>query len=515
MSFSGLAPPVVRRRKESDGVLVSRAAVGGRNARTGNSTRLVMLLFIFRRLAMHRPAWIVRCLLLASLASGATRPASAVVVSTTRDTDSQPPDDFGWSNVGIARGSTAVYLGDRWVIGAAHVGVGPVTFSQLGTFTVEASTVVQLTNPVGSGLIQPADLIVYRLSEDPGLPSLDIALETPDVGTEVWVAGHGLNAELEPTHWDVTQRGANWIWKEVPAPGDYSGYKTDGSRVMRWGTNLIEDDETFLNELDDDILTKLVTSTTQTLTLLTEFDDDASKSDDGVLTVGGSSATAYESQAVLNDSGGGMFIRVGNRWQLAGTILSVEGHRDQPDVTRNPMFGNLTYYADLPTYADQILSRVRFGDFNSDLALTIEDVDALIRAMNDNSDVDLRFDLDRDGAITSTDLDRWVAEVFGTYSGDSNLDGQFDTSDLILVLQGGGYEDEIVGNGSWASGDWDGDLEFTTNDFVVALQAGGFEAGLRSDSPPPSRHVAAVPEPSAMGLSAMALASLLACWRRA
>ena len=57
-------------------------------------------------------------------------------------------------------------------------------------------------------------------------------------------------------------------------------------------------------------------------------------------------------------------------------------------------------------------------------------------------------------------VDVWLDDVFPTYRGDANLDGQFDTSDLILVLQSGGYEDGVSGNATWATGDWTSDLEF-------------------------------------------------------
>jgi hypothetical protein len=326
--------------------------------------------------------------------------------------------------------------------------------------------------------------------------------------------GHGLDIDDKFTYWDVTQRGATWTWTESPPPGDYSGIKTFGPGLLRWGTNLVEDDETFKNEFDSDILTKLVSSTTETLSMLTEFDDDLSNSDDDVLTEGGSSATGYESQAVLNDSGGGLFVRAGDRWQLAGTILSVEGHRNQPDVTRNAIFGNLTYYGDLATYADQIRSHVRFGDFDDDRQLTVADVDALIGAIN-HDDQNRRFDLNHDNRVTEGDLELWVDDVYVTYPGDANLDHQFDTSDLILVLQSGGYEDDYPLNATWGSGDWDGDQDFTTRDFVVALQAGGFEAGPRhSGNLPSPTNLAVVPEPQAWLLASFGLWGVMYLIRR-
>jgi len=39
-----------------------------------------------------------------------------------------PLDDPGWANLGIRGGISAVYLGNRRVVTAAHVGIGSVTF---------------------------------------------------------------------------------------------------------------------------------------------------------------------------------------------------------------------------------------------------------------------------------------------------------------------------------------------------------------------------------------------------
>ncbi|MEZ6117619.1 MAG: hypothetical protein R3C28_13735, partial [Pirellulaceae bacterium] len=76
-----------------------------------------------------------------------------------------------------------------------------------------------------------------------------------------------------------------------------------------------------------------------------------------------------------------------------------------------------------------------------------------------------------------------------TYIGDSNLDGEFTTSDLVLVFVAGEYEDSIDGNSTWASGDWNGDGDFTTSDLAFAFQLGGYEQG-------PRAAVTAIPEPS-------------------
>ena len=94
----------------------------------------------------------------------------------------------------------------------------------------------------------------------------------------------------------------------------------------------------------------------------------------------------------------------------------------------------------------------------------------------------MKFDLNQDSLVDSVDRRIWVEDLKWTYFGDSNLDGRFDTNDLVLVLQGGEYEDNIPGNSTWATGDWNGDGDFTVNDIVLALQAGGYETGPRVGS---------------------------------
>ena len=57
--------------------------------------------------------------------------------------------------------------------------------------------------------------------------------------------------------------------------------------------------------------------------------------------------------------------------------------------------------------------------------------------------------------------------------GDSNLDGWFNTADLVQVLQIGKYETDVPA--TWEEGDWDGNGYFGTSDLVLALQIGRYE----------------------------------------
>ncbi|MEZ6121331.1 MAG: lamin tail domain-containing protein [Pirellulaceae bacterium] len=65
--------------------------------------------------------------------------------------------------------------------------------------------------------------------------------------------------------------------------------------------------------------------------------------------------------------------------------------------------------------------------------------------------------------------------------GDSNHDGIFNSSDIVLVFQYGKYEDNIPNNASFEEGDWNGDGDFTTQDFVFVFQQGTYVATAESD----------------------------------
>lgn len=63
-----------------------------------------------------------------------------------------------------------------------------------------------------------------------------------------------------------------------------------------------------------------------------------------------------------------------------------------------------------------------------------------------------------------------------TIVGDVNGDTIFNSADLVALFQRGEYEDDLMGNSTWADGDWTGDREFTTSDLVLALQLGNYQS---------------------------------------
>ncbi len=131
------------------------------------------------------------------------------------------------------------------------------------------------------------------------------------------------------------------------------------------------------------------------------------------------------------------------------------------------------------------------GDVNGDGVCDALDIDAVAKAVREEQ-TDPVYDVDVDGDVDLADHQYMVEVLHDTFFGDSNLDFEFNTSDLVAVFTQGQYEDDEALNSLWATGDWNGDGDFNTSDFVKAFTSGGYEKGRRSDM------VAAVPEPSAV-----------------
>ena len=151
------------------------------------------------------------------------------------------------------------------------------------------------------------------------------------------------------------------------------------------------------------------------------------------------------------------------------------------------------------------------GDFNNDGLLDAIDIDLLVAAIGSGNTL---YDLTSDGAVDREDHEMWVFALKNTYFGDANMDGEFNSSDFVLVFQRGEYEDSIPGNSSWADGDWDGDRDFNSGDFVLAFQSGGYETGPRAPSVAPESSVVAVPEPTTSPILPIVVLCIVSRWRR-
>jgi hypothetical protein len=237
------------------------------------------------------------------------------------------PTDPGFDYVGKVNGSTGVYLGNGWVLTANHVGTG--------TFNLDGTNYTY--NGVDSHQIGGADLRLFKLSTNPMLAPLTIATVSPTIAADVVMIGAGRSpTSATPTTWFVDTTPDPWLWEEsyfVDADALLSGFETTSTKTKRWGTNVVEDLETV----------SYGTYAAMDM-IVTDFDQ-----------VGG---TAFESQAVTNDSGSALFVDNGSGWELAGTIVTVGNYSGQPGGASSAVFGNVTYAIDLSAYATEINSYV-------------------------------------------------------------------------------------------------------------------------------------------------------------
>ena len=107
------------------------------------------------------------------------------------------------------------------------------------------------------------------------------------------------------------------------------------------------------------------------------------------------------------------------------------------------------------------------------------DLDLQAVAINAASNA-LAFDLTSDGLVDTDDRDRWIEELRMTWYGDANLDGEFNSGDLVSLFSAGEFEDAIALNSIWTTGDFNGDGDFDSSDLVAAFADGGFEQGPRA-----------------------------------
>ncbi len=178
------------------------------------------------------------------------------------------------------------------------------------------------------------------------------------------------------------------------------------------------------------------------------------------------------------------------------------------DDLRRVIFSSDTTYnqfTQFPFGYDPVAAGLTFvaspvGDFNANDSLDIADLELLQNEHNVNPFwLRDQFDLNDDNRRDLTDVAIWVKDLKRTWFGDVDLDGEFNSSDLLMVFESGQFEDDALGNSTWSTGDWNKDGDFTTSDLTLSLQDGGYGAGPRA--------AVAVSEP--MNMTWLALAGLL------
>ncbi len=150
------------------------------------------------------------------------------------------------------------------------------------------------------------------------------------------------------------------------------------------------------------------------------------------------------------------------------------------------------------------LELASIGDFNGNGVRDVDDIDQLTRqAATKNHDSG--FDINGDSLVDVLDIQAWVGDLENTWVGDSNLDGEFNSTDFISAFQAGKFETAEMS--VWSEGDWTGDGVFESGDLVAAFQDGGFELGPRSAGQ-------SVPEPMSLLMLAVSVIMLASTERQ-
>ena len=126
--------------------------------------------------------------------------------------------------------------------------------------------------------------------------------------------------------------------------------------------------------------------------------------------------------------------------------------------------------------------------FDATTESELEEFAAFIRKGSDENApwLEAAFDLNDDGRVNRSDKTFLLESVLQTGVGDSNLDGEFNSTDLIRVFTANEYEDGIDDNSTWTTGDWTGDRDFSSADLVLAFAEGRYERGRVATAVPES-----------------------------
>ncbi len=182
-----------------------------------------------------------------------------------------PGGGLPWDNVvqmqsGTGPIGTGVYLGNRYVLTAGHV--GPLASVKVGyvDYLLDSSPAVA---------IGTADMKLVRLASDPGLNGVRLNNNSLGDGGEAYLVGYG-----------VGRASSSLLGSNPVTWGDSS------TAIKRWGTNFV----------DLAISAKQVGVYTSDL-LRTEFN---------------SNAGADEAALTIYDSGSALFQKIGSEWYLVG-----------------------------------------------------------------------------------------------------------------------------------------------------------------------------------------------------
>lgn len=390
-----------------------------------------------------------------------TTPVDTSPVNTTAPVDPEGDPGPGWYRT--SSNISSIYLGNQWVLSAAHVGVRDIVLPG-GTFEVVPNSDIILTNTSGFGLSSgsESDLRMWRIKPestsglkpedaDPNLAAdafgdglVRIAQSKPTLGTEVRMIGAGrdriINANDPNGHTlDTSQNGTfPGIRVDVPPQGSPPSVVATYN-VKTWGTNRIDNANLIPGINSGFNVTQfglIAQGGRGVVSQLVQFDSDLYSYTD-THNPSSDTPTEFEAQGAADDSGGPVFFKQNGEWVLAGVMHAISTTVSPAPPGRLAAFGNVTILSDLSqsNYRNQIEALLN-NDFSG--------VSTNLTGYSINGDLNLDGVVSGDGAGNPEDDDvaafvaGWrhtqdEADVYSWQKGDLNLDGTTDLEDFQLL----------------------------------------------------------------------------------
>ena len=309
----------------------------------------------------------------------------AVIINSadgTGNTDSPANDpdysDFPyWNNIGPDGVGTGIYLGNGWVLTADHVvssGIPNIVLNGV-SYAPNGNPAIRITPSPGN----PADLAIYQLAQNPGLPSIPLIPKGTGVplGSSVLMMGDGFNRQ-----------------PNLSTSGSLTGYYWDQTaRSMRWGTNTVVG----TMAVDDGF------GVTQTF--YTNF---------------ANNGNVNEAQAAAGDSGGAVFYNTGSQWVLAGMMFCIDNEGGNIGMAD---YGGQTYSASIGSYLRNIVPISGDGlpgDANGDGLVDVADYNIWAANVGKTGATWAQGDFNGDGLVDVADYNIWAANVGATYNASPN-----------------------------------------------------------------------------------------------
>jgi hypothetical protein len=275
-------------------------------------------------MGIRQRCWPAIALYLLSLLGSQLTSANAMVLASAESSTntSDPRIERALNHIGIANnGESGVYLsnyhGKSWVLTANHVGPGSFELGGI-TYNAVAGSAHQLLNPDST----LSDILLFQINGDPGLSPLNLASASPTNDTRVYMIGFGQSGQPNRSYW--IDDGGPWIPTVAGDPAaNRIGYQWTGVQpgLERLGIGSVAGSTHGIN---------------QTRAFYTKFLDQKNNA-----------------CATPGDSGGGVFIRQGDQWQLIGMLDALSGPPNQPAGT-SILNGDINVIADLSQYRAQI-----------------------------------------------------------------------------------------------------------------------------------------------------------------